>query len=382
MERTEETMPYLRCWAEVSLDAIRHNIQAVRERIPGSVKLLAVVKANAYGHGAVQVSRALQDLADYYAVAALEEPLELREAGIEKPILILGYTSPSAFAELLAADVRPAIWSIEDARLLSRAAEKAGTAAKVHVALDTGMTRIGFPVTEEAADEIAGIARLPYLETEGIFSHFSCADQEDKAYCRLQEGRFARMLQMLEERDVHIPVPHLCNSAGIMEFEKDTWRYGMVRSGIVTYGIYPSEEVQKERLALMPALQWRARVIHVKDVEPGIPVSYGATYVTEKPVTRIATVSAGYADGYPRALSSRGRVLIHGQYAPILGRVCMDQMMVDVSGIPGVHKEDVVTLVGRDGEACIPIEEVADPAGRFNYEMLCNISPRVTRVDH
>ena len=379
-EKNETGSRYLRCWAEVSLEAIGHNIEAVRARIPGDVKLLAVVKANAYGHGAAAVARYLEDKTDFFAVAALDEALELREAGIRKPILILGYTSPSEYEGLLKAQIRPAVWRTEDAEALSRAAVSMGVTAKIHIALDTGMTRIGFQVTEEDADRIAGIAALPNIETEGIFTHFSCADQEDKAYCRMQQGKFADMLRMLEKRGVRIPVPHICNSAGIMEFDRDTWRYGMVRSGIVTYGIYPSEDVQKENLDLIPALQWRARVIHVKDVEPGRGVSYGATYVTEKPVTRIATVSAGYADGYPRALSSRGRVLIRGQYAPILGRVCMDQMMVDVSGIPGVQTEDVVTLAGRDGENVIPIEEVADPAGRFNYEMLCTIADRVTRV--
>ena len=381
IEHTENAgSGYLRCWSEISLKAVRHNIAAVRARIPEGVRLLAVVKANAYGHGAVQVSRALEDMADYFAVATLDEALELKEAGIAKPVMILGYTSPREFPELLAADVRPAIWHSEDAEALSAAAAAAGITARVHIALDTGMTRIGFQVTEEDADAIARISALPNLEIEGMFSHFSCADQEDKTYCRMQQEKFDRMLHLLETRGVHIPIPHICNSAAIMEFDRDTWRYGMVRSGIVTYGIYPSEEVQKENLDLIPALQWRSRVIHVKDVGPGAGVSYGATYVTEKPVTRIATVSAGYADGYPRALSGKGRVLIRGQYAPILGRVCMDQMMVDVSDIPGVRTEDIVTLAGRDGDHCIPIEEVADPAGRFNYEMLCNISERVTRV--
>ena len=379
-EKNDTGSRYLRCWAEISLDAISHNIEAVRERIPEGVKLLAVVKANAYGHGAVPVARRLQNDVDFFAVATFDEALELREADIRKPILILGYTSPSEYASLLKEEVRPAIWRTEDAAALSRAAADEGVTAYIHIALDTGMTRIGFQVSEDEADRIAEIAAMPNLEIEGIFTHFACADQEDKTYCGMQHEKFSSMLKMLEERGVHVPVPHICNSAGIMEFDSDTWRYGMVRSGIVTYGIYPSEDVRMENLDLIPALQWRARVIHVKEVGPGRGVSYGATYVTDKPVTRIATVSAGYADGYPRALSSRGRVLIHGQYAPILGRVCMDQMMVDVSDIPDVETEDIVTLAGRDGKNVIPIEEVADPAGRFNYEMLCTISERVTRV--
>ena len=369
---------YLRCYAEVSLPAIGHNIAEVRKKTAPGVKLLVVIKADAYGHGAVTVGKYLQDQADYFAVAALEEAVELREHGIRLPILILGYTSPGQYEELLAFDVTPTIYSRETAELLDAAAAKQGKKARIHIALDTGMTRIGFQAEEKEADEIASIAGLPHIGLEGMFTHFACADQEDKTYCFEQLEKFEKVTEMLRRRGVEIPIRHVCNSAGIMEF--DTYRYEMVRSGIVTYGLYPSEEVQKERMDLIPALQWKSHVIHVKDVGPGRGVSYGATYVTSRPVTRIATVSAGYADGYPRALSSRGRVLIHGQYAPILGRVCMDQMMVDVSGIPDVRIEDTVTLIGTDGENSISIEEVADPAGRFNYEMACNISSRVKRV--
>lgn len=369
---------YLRCWAEISLSAIGHNIEEVRKRLAPGVRLLAVIKADAYGHGAVRVGKYLEDRVNYFAVATLEEALELRENGIRLPILILGYTSPSQYEDLVAFDITQTIYSRETAELLDREAANQGKKAGIHIALDTGMTRIGFQVTEEDADVIAAIGRLPHLKMEGLFTHFACADQKDKTYCSGQLEKFNRMVRMLEEREVEIPLKHVCNSAGIMEF--DDFRYDMVRSGIVTYGLYPSEEVRKERLDLIPALEWKSRVIHVKEVGNGLGVSYGATYVTHEGRTRIATVSAGYADGYPRALSSKGRVLIHGQYAPILGRVCMDQFMVDVSGIPDVRVEDVVTLVGRDGENSISIEEIADPAARFNYEMACGISRRVTRV--
>ena len=369
---------YLRCWAEISLSAIGHNIEEVRKRLAPGVRLLAVIKADAYGHGAVRVGKYLEDRVDYFAVATLEEALELRENGIRLPILILGYTSPSQYEDLVAFDITQTIYSRETAELLDREAANQGKKAGIHIALDTGMTRIGFQVTEEDADVIAAIGRLPHLKMEGLFTHFACADQKDKTYCSGQLEKFNRMVRMLEERKVEIPLKHVCNSAGIMEF--DDFRYDMVRSGIVTYGMYPSEEVRKERLDLIPALEWKSRVIHVKEVGNGLGVSYGATYVTHEGRTRIATVSAGYADGYPRALSSKGRVLIHGQYAPILGRVCMDQFMVDVSRIPDVRVEDVVTLVGRDGENSISIEEIADPAARFNYEMACGISRRVTRV--
>lgn len=369
---------YLRCYAEISLEAIGHNIREVKKRLPEGVKLLGVVKANAYGHGAVPVASYLENQVDYFATATIEEAVELRENGISAPILILGYVSPSQYGDLVEYDITQTIDSYAQALALEKEAARQNRKAKAHLAVDTGMTRIGFQVTEHDADEAAKIADLPHIELEGMFTHFSCADQEDKTYCLMQMEKYDKMTALLAERGVTIPLRHICNSAGIMEF--DDHRFEMVRSGIITYGIYPSEEVKKERLDLIPALSWKSHVIHVKEVGPGIGVSYGATYVTEKPMTRIATVSAGYADGYPRALSNQGCVLIHGKKAPIIGRICMDQMMVDVTDIPDVQVEDVVTLVGTDGDETITIEEIANPAARFDYEMLCDISSRVTRV--
>ena len=369
---------YLRCYAEISLEAIGHNIREVKKRLPEGVKLLGVVKANAYGHGAVPVASYLENQVDFFATATIEEAVELRENGISAPILILGYVSPSQYGDLVEYDITQTIDSYAQALALEKEAARQNRKAKAHLAVDTGMTRIGFQVTEHDADEAAKIADLPHIELEGMFTHFSCADQEDKTYCSMQMEKYDKMTALLAERGVTIPLRHICNSAGIMEF--DDHRFEMVRSGIITYGIYPSEEVKKERLDLIPALSWKSHVIHVKEVGPGIGVSYGATYVTEKPMTRIATVSAGYADGYPRALSNQGCVLIHGKKAPIIGRICMDQMMVDVTDIPDVQVEDVVTLVGTDGDETITIEEIANPAARFDYEMLCDISSRVTRV--
>ena len=369
---------YLRCYAEISLEAIGHNIREVKKRLPEGVKLLGVVKANAYGHGAVPVASYLENQVDYFATETIEEAVELRENGISAPILILGYVSPSQYGDLVEYDITQTIDSYAQALALEKEAARQNRKAKAHLAVDTGMTRIGFQVTEHDADEAAKIADLPHIELEGMFTHFSCADQEDKTYCSMQMEKYDKMTALLAERGVTIPLRHICNSAGIMEF--DDHRFEMVRSGIITYGIYPSEEVKKERLDLIPALSWKSHVIHVKEVGPGIGVSYGATYVTEKPMTRIATVSAGYADGYPRALSNQGCVLIHGKKAPIIGRICMDQMMVDVTDIPDVQVEDVVTLVGTDGDETITIEEIANPAARFDYEMLCDISSRVTRV--
>ena len=369
---------YLRCYAELPLEAIGDNIREVKKRLPEGVKLLGVVKANAYGHGAVPVASYLENQVDYFATATIEEAIELRENGISAPILILGYVSPSQYGDLVEYDITQTIDSYAQALALEKEAARQNRKAKAHLAVDTGMTRIGFQVTEHDADEAAKIADLPHIELEGMFTHFSCADQEDKTYCSMQMEKYDKMTALLAERGVTIPLRHICNSAGIMEF--DDHRFEMVRSGIITYGIYPSEEVKKERLDLIPALSWKSHVIHVKEVGPGIGVSYGATYVTEKPMTRIATVSAGYADGYPRALSNQGCVLIHGKKAPIIGRICMDQMMVDVTDIPDVQVEDVVTLVGTDGDETITIEEIANPAARFDYEMLCDISSRVTRV--
>lgn len=369
---------YLRCYAEISLEAIGHNIREVKKRLPEGVKLLGVVKANAYGHGAVPVASYLENQVDYFATATIEEAVELRENGISAPILILGYVSPSQYGDLVEYDITQTIDSYAQALALEKEAARQNRKAKAHLAVDTGMTRIGFQVTEHDADEAAKIADLPHIELEGMFTHFSCADQEDKTYCSMQMEKYDKMTALLAERGVTIPLRHICNSAGIMEF--DDHHFEMVRSGIITYGIYPSEEVKKERLDLIPALSWKSHVIHVKEVGPGIGVSYGATYVTEKPMTRIATVSAGYADGYPRALSNQGCVLVHGKKAPIIGRICMDQMMVDVTDIPDVQVEDVVTLVGTDGDETITIEEIANPAARFDYEMLCDISSRVTRV--
>lgn len=371
---------YLRCYAEISLEAIGHNIREVKKRLPEGVKLLGVVKANAYGHGAVPVASYLENQVDYFATATIEEAVELRENGISAPILILGYVSPSQYGDLVEYDITQTIDSYAQALALEKEAARQNRKAKAHLAVDTGMTRIGFQVTDHDADEAAKIADLPHIELEGMFTHFSCADQEDKTYCSMQMEKYDKMTALLAERGVTIPLRHICNSAGIMEF--DDHRFEMVRSGIITYGIYPSEEVKKERLDLIPALSWKSHVIHVKEVGPGIGVSYGATYVTEKPMTRIATVSAGYADGYPRALSNQGCVLIHGKKAPIIGRICMDQMMVDVTDVPEVREDDEAILWG--GTVSDTAETIARKTDTIPYEVLCGVSRRVPRVyrDH
>ena len=359
---------------KIDLDAISENFNAIAAK--AQVPVMAVVKADAYGHGAIQVARLLQDRAACFGVSSMLEATELRRAGLTNPILILGHTPVSAFDTAVREAIRPTIFRYEDAVALSDAAVAAGMVAPFHFAVDTGMSRIGFPVTEEAADTCAQIAKLPGLMPEGIFSHFATADCEDLSRSRAQAKRFDDFCSMLKARGVEIPIRHLNNSAGLMNFDA---HYDMVRAGIVTYGMYPSEEVSPELLKLKPALQFLSKVTFVKTLPAGREISYGGTYVTTKE-TRVATVPVGYADGYRRSLSGNFYCLIHGKKAPILGRICMDQMMVDVSEIPQTKPGDRVTLVGTDAEETITMEAIAAAADSFNYEFVCGISRRVPRI--
>ena len=360
--------------AIIDLDAVSSNFDAVCRK--AKVPVMAVIKADAYGHGAVPIARLLENRCAFFGVSSMSEALELRDAGITRPILILGYTPPQAFPDAVRLGIRPAIFCREDGEALSRAAVEAGVSAAFHFAVDTGMSRIGFQVTQADADVCAEIAALPGLTAEGLFSHFATADSYDLSRARAQAERFDAFDAMLKRRGVRIPIRHLNNSAGLMNFDH---HYEMVRSGIVTYGLYPSDEVDTGLLPLTPAMRLLSRVSYVKALPPGREISYGGTFVTSRP-TVVATVPIGYADGYRRSLSGRFYVLIHGQRAPILGRVCMDQMMVDVTDIPGVQAGDTVTLIGTDGDETISMEEIAAAAGSFNYEFACGISRRVPRV--
>lgn len=367
-----------RVYAEVNLDAIRQNIRNVMRRVGERVRVMAVIKADAYGHGSVPVAQALAETGCRdFGVATVREAAELRRSGVRGSILILNYVFPQNYDELLCLDAASTVFRYEDAKLLSDRAAFLGKTAKIHIKIDTGMGRIGLQPTGESLMEIQKTAKLPHLELKGIFSHFACADERDKAYSRLQLKRFTEFALRLERAGVFIPTKHICNSAGLIDF--DDCFFDMVRCGIATYGLYPSEEVGKSGLKLFPALQLKSHVAFVKEVGAGFPVSYGSTFVSEKPM-RIATVPVGYADGYPWALSNKGRALIRGKYAPVIGRVCMDQLMADVSDIPGVRQGDRVTLVGRDGENRISAEEVAEAAGTISYELCCGIGRRVPRV--
>ena len=359
---------------KIDLDAILENFEAIRAK--AKVPVMAVIKADAYGHGAIQVAQLLQDKAAFFGVSSMLEATELRRAGLTNPILILGHTPVKAFDAAIREGIRPTIFRYEDALALSQAAVAAKVPAPFHLAVDTGMSRLGFPATEEAADLCAEIAKLPGLVTEGIFSHFATADCADLSRSRVQAQRFDAFCDMLKARGLEIPIRHLDNSAGLMNFDS---HYEMVRAGIVTYGMYPSEEVSPELLKLKPALQFLSKVTFVKTLSAGREISYGGTYVTTAE-TRVATVPVGYADGYRRSLSGKFYCLIHGKKAPILGRICMDQMMVDVTHIPQTQPGDRVTLVGTDGEETITMEQVAAAADSFNYEFVCGISRRVPRI--
>ena len=367
---------YHRIEARVDLDAIRANIETVKALNPPKEKVLLVIKADAYGHGAAVLAEELEDLADYFGVAEIDEAVELRNSGVTKPILILGYTDETEYEDLLNYDITQAVYDVEKCRSLSLLAEKTGRKARVHIKVDSGMHRIGFPVDEQGVADAEELFSMPGLSVEGIFTHFAKADEKDKTSALEQYNAFSTFVKTLEGRGHDLGVRHIDNSAGAMELHSKG--FDMMRLGIVIYGLYPSEEVDKS-VVIRPAMQLVTHITHLKTLPAGCGISYGHTFVTERE-TRVATVSAGYADGYPRAQSGTGRVLIRGEYAPILGRVCMDQFMVDVSHIPDAEIGDEVVLFGTDGEKSISVEEVAEPAVSFNYELVCNVARRVPRI--
>ena len=372
---------YRRICANISLKALEHNLDAIHGCIERDTKIIAVVKADGYGHGAVPLAEVMEQREDIwgYAVATPEEAEELYSNGIKKPILILGYTFPEYDEQIVKEGLRPAVFSLERAKQLSEEAVCQNKDCQIHNKLDTGMSRIGFQVTEQSADEIAQIAALPNIIIEGIFTHFSKADETDKTFTRKQADTYEQMLTWLKDRQIEIPIHHVSNSAGIVdlpEYNKD-----IVRAGIILYGLWPSDEVEKNNINLQPLISLKSHVVHVKELEPGRIISYGGTFEVEKTM-QIATVPVGYADGYPRSLSNKGYVLIHGKRAAICGRVCMDQMMVDVSEIPDVKPGDEVTLIGTDGAETITMEELGDMSGRFNYELACDLNKRIPRIYH
>lgn len=368
---------YYRVYANIDLDAIYENVKNAKALLKKDTKMMAIVKADGYGHGAVEVAGQIDELVDAYGVAILEEGIELRKAGFTKPILILGYTPKPLYPAMIRYNIATAVFTMEMAKEISDTAVAMHQKAQIHIKLDTGMSRIGFSITKESKEVIEQIAKLPGIEIKGCFSHFARMDEKDKTKAKEQFAKFTKMVSALEEDGVNLGIRHISNSAGIMEAPEV--QMDMVRNGICLYGLYPSEEVQKERLPLKPAMELKAYVSFVKTLEAGVEIGYGGTYTTTK-TTRVATIPVGYADGYPRCLSGKGSVLIHGKKAPILGRVCMDQFMVDVTDIENVQIGDSVTLFGKDGDSCITIEEISAMAHSFNYEFVCDIGKRIPRV--
>lgn len=361
---------------QIDLDAVEYNYNSVRKKVGNIVKVLGVIKADAYGHGAVEIGKLLDGKCDFFGVACIEEAVELKKAGIKSPVLILGYVFPDSYEKIVKYDIRIPVFSYECAKALSKEAKKQHKNIPFHFCVDTGMSRIGYQVNEESADECKKICQLENIYPEGIFSHFATADERDLTKAKAQRDRFKTFVKMLEDRGIEIPIKHINNSAGIMNFDE---YFDMCRMGIITYGLYPSNEVDKSLLDIKPVMKWTASISHVKALESGREISYGGTFKTEK--TRIiATVPVGYADGYPRCLSNIGRVLVNSQYAPIVGRVCMDQFMIDVTEIDGVKVGTQVTLVGKDGDKELSMEEVSELAHSFNYELPCRVSRRVDRA--
>lgn len=365
--------------AVVSLDAIEHNFKEMKKNIAADTKIVAVIKADGYGHGAEAIARQAETH-DYiwgFATATAEEAIQLYDSGIKKPLLILGLAFEEYFSDLIKREIRLTVCEHRIARELSEEAVRQGKKVHIHIALDTGMSRIGFSDTEESMKEIQKIQQLPNVEIEGMFTHFARADEIDKTPAEDQLKRYLDFAELLEQNGVRIPLKHCSNSAGIIRMPEAN--LDAVRAGITIYGIYPSDEVERDIVHLNPAMELKSHISYVKDLPSGTPISYGGTFASEKTL-RVATIPVGYADGYPRSLSNKGWVLIHGQKAPILGRVCMDQFMVDVSHISDVKRGDEVTLIGKDGDEFLGIETLGEISGRFAYEFACNIGKRVPRV--
>ncbi|MBQ2258379.1 MAG: alanine racemase [Lachnospiraceae bacterium] len=373
---------YDRAWAEVNLDAILFNIESIKKNISDHTKIIAVIKTDGYGHGAEHIARILEndDKVWGYAVATAEEAFALRDSNIRKPILILGYTFPYSYERLIKDDIRPTVFMLDSAKELSDQAVKSGKKCRIHIKIDTGMTRIGIHPDDDGIELIRQIAALPGLEIEGVFTHFATADEADKTKAYGQMELFKEYVERIQqELKLDIPMKHCSNSAGIVEMPEANM--DAVRAGIILYGLWPSAVVKADKkIELEPVLSLKSRIVYIKTVPEGQEISYGGTFTTIRD-TRVATICLGYGDGYPRSLSNIGHVLVKGQKAPILGRVCMDQFMIDVTDIDAdICVGDKVTLIGKSGDEMITMEELGELSGRFNYELACDLGKRVPRI--
>jgi len=368
---------YQRVIAEINLDNIAHNIREIKKTLNNNTKLLTVVKADAYGHGAVEVSKvALYNGSDWLGVAICDEAISLRENNINVPILILGYTPKYKIDEVVKNDLTQTVFSFEMAKILSNSAVKLNKIANIHIKIDTGMGRIGFLPTDENIGEIIKISKLPNIKITGIFTHFSTADQADKTFTYKQYDKFKYVVNKIKSFGIKDIICHAANSACILEI-KDVM-LDMVRAGIITYGMLPSNEVKKT-IDLKPAMSLKTHISYIKTVEKNVSIGYGRTYFTNK-ITKIATVPVGYADGYSRILSNKARVIVNGQYASVIGNICMDQFMIDVTDVENINIDDEVVLIGSQKDASITAEELASLEQTINYEVVCNVGKRVPRV--
>lgn len=369
-----------RVWAQIDLDAVESNAINLKANLPEHTKIMAVIKTDGYGHGSVPIAKRLESL-DFvfgFGVATSEEAHSLRCAGIKKPILILGYSFPYSYERIVREEIRPAVFRADSIELLREAAKKEGKPVKVHIKVDTGMSRVGITPDREGLSFVRSLTGLREIEIEGIFTHFARADELDKTSALEQFDTFERFLHMIKkELSLEIPVKHCANSAGIMELP----RTGMdvARAGIALYGLMPSDEVRRGIVPLKPAMSLYSHIVYIKTIHEGQSVSYGGTFTAQRDM-RVATIPVGYGDGYPRSLSGRGYVLIRGKKAPVLGRICMDQFMVDVSHIPQAKEDDRVVLIGVDGGERITAEELGALSGRFHYELICDLGKRIPRV--
>lgn len=370
---------YARVCAYIDLDALHKNISAMKQNLNPDVKIIGVIKTDGYGHGAIPVAWEMEKI-DYvhgFAVATVEEGIQLRKAGIQKPVLVLGYTFPYSYPELIEYHITPTVFKKQTLQKLDMLAKEKNTVFPVHIKVDTGMSRIGIFPNQEGLDFVKYALTCSHLSAEGIFTHFAKADEADKTFANQQFRIFMDFVRLCEkECGYEFPYVHCSNSPGIIDMPYAN--EDLVRAGISLYGLWPSDEVSRESVPLQPVLSLKSHVVFIKEVGPGVPVSYNGTYVTDRQ-TRIATVPVGYGDGYPRKLSNRASVIIRGKKLPVIGKICMDQFMVDVTGTD-CEEGDEVTLIGSDGDVSITMEELGDLSGRFNYELACDIGKRVPRV--
>jgi len=366
-------------WAEINLDHLAHNISEVRRVTKKESLVTAVIKADGYGHGAIQIGQTLlNNGADRFAVATLSEALQLRSSFPSVEIMVLGYTPDELIHDAISARIIQTVYSLEQAIYFNRIAASMTATLKVHVKIDTGMRRIGFECNEASVNDVVQIANLDRLELEGIFSHFAVADETDKTFTHMQARKFTDFVELLNAKGVNIPIKHICNSAGIIDFPE--YHFDMVRAGIMMYGLYPSSEVDMSKVELRQVMSLKAKVSHVKMIDAGEGVSYGLKFVSEKPM-QVATLPLGYADGYTRLLTGKAKGLISGELKPIIGRICMDQCMIAADDLQ-VSVGDIVTLFGKDESEALSIDQVASWLGTINYEVVCMIGKRVPRHYH